>query len=255
MSCAEPCRAEPAAAVPPRLIGGGGAVPVRTGPAPHSPRAAQPGRAGVSFPPQLGAGSGWGCSCSRHGAGRGPARRPSVRACAAAGGRALGLHAARRARARRAPHRLQGRHRRHNPAWAPRHPPARGLPPVAGAGDGRTPGARRRRGCGESRPRGLVSWRSGTGAATRTHDPRDPPLRAAGKSESERGGGTARARRQEEIPLAHPLGWRRGRPPRLPHVFPGPVPRAVAERGQTPVCPSVGAAPMGASGTGLCGDV
>lgn len=128
-NCAEPCRAEPAAAVPPRLIGGGGAVPVRAGPAPHSPRASQPGRAGVSFPPQLGAGPGWGCSCSRHGAGRGPARRPSVRACAAAGGRALGLHAARRARARRAPHRLQGRRGRHGPAWAPRHPPARGLQP------------------------------------------------------------------------------------------------------------------------------
>lgn len=133
---AAPCRAVPCRppAVPPRLIGSGGAVPVRAGPAQHSPRAAQPGRAGVSFPPQLGAGPGWGCSCSRHGAGRGPARRPPVRACAAAGGRALGLHAARRARARRAPHRLQGRHRRHSPAWAPQHPPARGLPPVAGRG-------------------------------------------------------------------------------------------------------------------------
>lgn len=41
-----------------------------------------------------------------------------------------------------------------------------------------------------------------------------------------------------------------------PHVFPGPVPRAVAGGNQPLfVCPSVGAAPMGAPGTGLCGDV
>lgn len=82
-----------------------------------------------------------------------------------------------------------------------------------GRGDGRTAGARRCRGCGEPRPRGLVSRRGETRAAARTYDLRGPPLRAAVGSESERGGGTARARRQEEIPLAHPLGWRRGRPP------------------------------------------
>lgn len=60
--------------------------------------------------------------------------------------------------------------------------PPRGAPrPWRGAGGGSTPGARRRRGCGEPRPRGPVSWRGGTGAATHTHNPLDPPLRAAGK--------------------------------------------------------------------------
>lgn len=226
---------------------------MRASPAPHSPRAAQPGRAGVSFPPELGAGPGWGCSCSRHGAGRGPARRPPVRACAAAGGRALGLHAARRARARRAPHRLQGRHRWHSPAWAPRHPPARGLPPVVGRGRWEDTRGAAASGCGEPRPQGLVFRRGGTGAATRTHDPRDPLLRAAGKSESEKGGGTARPGGRKKF-LWH-IRWAGvGGGPHIPlHVFAGPVTRAVAGGDQSSVCPSLVPRPWALQAPGWAG--
>lgn len=135
----------------------------------------------------------------------------------------------------------------------------RGIPPPGasrpwwGAGDGRTPGARRRRGCGEPRPQGLVFRRGGTGAATRTHDPRDPLLRAAGKSESEKGGGTARPGGRKKF-LWH-IRWAGvGGGPHIPlHVFAGPVTRAVAGGDQSSVCPSLVPRPWALQAPGWAG--
>lgn len=164
---------------------------MRAGPAPLlGPAPLSPGGR-VSLPSRCGAGpgrAGWGSS--GHGAQRGPAWRPPVCACAAAGGRALGLHAARRAGARRASHRLQGRRRRARPAWAPPHLPARGLCPVAGRRRGtRTLGERRRR------ERGRLLRRDGAEPWPSPH-PRPPrPTTPNRGAEWERGPWGPRGRR------------------------------------------------------------
>lgn len=101
---------------------------------------------------------------------------------------------------------------------------------------GGTRGARRRWGRGEPRPWGRVCRWGGPVAAARIRVPPRSATPSRG-GEWERGcggGGAAQARRQEEIPLAHPLGWRRGRPPRPCRSRP-----AGRKRGGSPhfVCP------------------
>lgn len=119
---------------------------MRAGPAPHSPRT-RPGRAGVSFPPRLGAGPGWGCSCTAMERAEGRPGAPQYVHVQLQGGAPWGFT-------------LRGGLEHGEPLIVSkvgtagavprglRRIPARGLPPVGGRGGRGDPGARRRRGSG-----------------------------------------------------------------------------------------------------------